>query len=168
MNVNEYKTAVGAQHERERMQTRNLIRAIRLIRVHNCSSQHCLCTVVQNRLPPPPGWLLYMCHRCSGHVADTPVGEIPGYARLPPPAGVAKYLASGHCLRLWRRGGRYAAPIGGSHTTSQAKPHCLGASQFRFIRVIRVLDCFTLQCRCGAGIKKPTTGGDWLCTRSGT
>ena len=36
-----------------------------------------------------------MCARCSGHVADTPVGEIPGYARLPPPTGVAEMLALG-------------------------------------------------------------------------
>ena len=35
----------------------------------------------------------------SGHVADTPVGSIPGFARLPPPAGVANYLASGHHRR---------------------------------------------------------------------
>ena len=52
-----------------------------------------------------PGWQLYMCSRCSGHVADTPVGEIPGYARLPPPTGVAEMLALGHRLRLGRRCG---------------------------------------------------------------
>ena len=33
----------------------------------------------------------YICvSRCSGHVADTPVGEIPGYAQLPPPPGWRK------------------------------------------------------------------------------
>ena len=34
-----------------------------------------------------------------------PVGEIPGYARLPPPTGVAEMLALGHRLRLGRRCG---------------------------------------------------------------
>ena len=47
-----------------------------------------------------PGWQLYMCSRCSGHVADTPVGEIPGYAQLPPPAGVAEMSAFCHHHRL--------------------------------------------------------------------
>ena len=61
--------------------------------------------LVADSLPPPPGWRLYMCARCSGHVADTPVGEIPGYARLPPPTGVAEMLALGHRLRLGRRCG---------------------------------------------------------------
>ncbi|MDY2932227.1 MAG: hypothetical protein SOT90_08955 [Muribaculaceae bacterium] len=50
-----------------------------------------------------------MCARCSGHVADTPVGEIPGYARLPPPTGVAEMLALGHRLRLGRRCGALLA-----------------------------------------------------------
>ncbi|MDD7405086.1 MAG: hypothetical protein PUG32_04295 [Bacteroidales bacterium] len=36
MNVDEYKTAVGARLERERMQIRNLIRFIRSIRVLDC------------------------------------------------------------------------------------------------------------------------------------
>ena len=44
-----------------------------------------------------------MAYRCSRHVADTPVGEIPGYAQLPPPAGVAEMSASGHRLRQRRR-----------------------------------------------------------------
>ena len=48
-----------------------------------------------------------MCSRCSGHVADAQVGEIPGFARQPPPTGVADYLASGHRLRLGG-GGRCA------------------------------------------------------------
>ena len=29
---------------------------------------------------------------CSGYVADTPVGSIPGYARLPPPPGWRKCM----------------------------------------------------------------------------
>ena len=56
--------------------------------------------VERDSLPPPPGWQLYMCSRCSGHVADTPVGEIPGYAQLPPPAGVAEMSAFCHHHRL--------------------------------------------------------------------
>ena len=60
--------------------------------------------VERDSLPPPPGWQLYMCSRCSGHVADTPVGEIPGYAQLPPPAGVAEMSAFCHRLRRRRWG----------------------------------------------------------------
>ena len=50
-----------------------------------------------------PGWQLYMCSRCSGHVADTPVGEIPGYAQPATASGVAEMLASCHRLRRQRR-----------------------------------------------------------------
>ena len=53
--------------------------------------------------------ILGACSR-SGHVADAQVGEIPGYARQPPPTGVAEMSASGHRLRRRRRGGRCAAP----------------------------------------------------------
>ena len=47
-------------------------------------------------LPPPPGWHIWGAVLCSPHVADTPVGEIRGYAQLPPPAGVADYFAFCH------------------------------------------------------------------------
>ena len=39
-------------------------------------------------LPPPPGWHHGGAHRWSPHVADTQVGEIRGYARLPSPPGI--------------------------------------------------------------------------------
>ena len=39
-------------------------------------------------LPPPPGWHFGGAHRWSPHVADTQVGEIRGYARLPSPPGI--------------------------------------------------------------------------------
>ena len=46
--------------------------------------------------------ILGACSR-SGHVADAQVGEIPGFARQPPPTGVAEMSASGHRLRHRRR-----------------------------------------------------------------
>ena len=46
--------------------------------------------------------ILGACSR-SGHVADAQVGEIPGFARQPPPTGVAEMSASGHRLRRRRR-----------------------------------------------------------------
>ena len=58
----------------------------------------------------PPGCDLGDAHRRSPHVATTPRGEIRGYARLPPPAGVAEMSAFGHRLCRWRRGGLCAAP----------------------------------------------------------
>ena len=39
-------------------------------------------------LPPPPGWHHGGAHRWPSHVADTQVGEIRGYARLPSPPGI--------------------------------------------------------------------------------
>ena len=48
---------------------------------------------VADSLPPPPGWRLYMCSRCSGHVADAQVGEIPGYGQPATASGVAMYIA---------------------------------------------------------------------------
>ena len=42
--------------------------------------------------------------RCTPHVADAQVGEIRGYARLPPPAGVAEMSAFCHHLRRRRCG----------------------------------------------------------------
>ena len=53
--------------------------------------------------------ILGACSR-SGHVADAQVGEIPGFARQPPPTGVAEMSASGHRLRRRRRGRRCASP----------------------------------------------------------
>ena len=50
--------------------------------------------------------ILGACSR-SGHVADAQVGEIPGFARQPPPTGVAEMYAFGHRLR--RGGGADAA-----------------------------------------------------------
>ena len=41
-------------------------------------------------LPPPPGWHLCGCCWRSPHVADTPVGEIRGYAQRQPLAGWRK------------------------------------------------------------------------------
>ena len=38
------------------------------------------------------------CRLWSPHVADTPVGEIRGYAQRQPPTGVGNYLAFGHHL----------------------------------------------------------------------
>ena len=49
------------------------------------------------------GVAIFVCISPSGHVADAQVGEIRGYARLPPPAGVAEMSAS--TIRLRRRGG---------------------------------------------------------------
>ena len=46
---------------------------------------------------------MYIAGSGSPHVADAQVGEIRGYARLPPPAGVAEMSAS--TIRLRRRGG---------------------------------------------------------------
>ena len=66
-----------------------------------------VCCVVGDSLPPPPGWRCICAGSCSPHVADAQVGEILGYARLPPPAGVAEMSAFGHRLRLGR--GRCAA-----------------------------------------------------------
>ena len=49
------------------------------------------------------GVAMYIAGSGSPHVADAQVGEIRGYARLPPPAGVAEMSAS--TIRLRRRGG---------------------------------------------------------------
>ena len=46
-------------------------------------------------LPPPPGWHIWDAVWWSPHVADTPVGEIRGYAQRQPPTGVGNYLALG-------------------------------------------------------------------------
>ena len=46
-------------------------------------------------LPPPPGWHIWDAVWWSPHVADTPVGEIRGYAQRQPPTGVGNYLAFG-------------------------------------------------------------------------
>ena len=46
-------------------------------------------------LPPPPGWHIWDAVGWSPHVADTPVGEIRGYAQRQPPTGVGNYLAFG-------------------------------------------------------------------------
>ena len=43
--------------------------------------------MVQRQPATASGVALYICHRCSPHVADTPVGEIRGYAQLQPLAG---------------------------------------------------------------------------------
>ena len=52
-------------------------------------------------LPPPPGWHHGGAHRWSPHVADTPVGEIRGYARLQPLRGWGN-------VRLWSSASRGA------------------------------------------------------------
>ena len=56
-------------------------------------------------LPPPPGWHIWDAVWWSPHVADTPVGEIRGYAQRQPPTGVGNYLAFGHHLPTaeWQR-----------------------------------------------------------------
>ena len=46
-------------------------------------------------LPPPPGWHIWDAVWWSPHVADTPVGEIRGYAQRQPPTGVGNYIALG-------------------------------------------------------------------------
>ena len=47
--------------------------------------------------------------RCTPHVADAQVGDMRGYARLPPPAGVAEMSAVGHRLRFGAGAGAGAA-----------------------------------------------------------
>ena len=77
--------------------------------------------LVADSLPPPPGWRFILLARQSGHITDTPVGSIPGYAQLPPPPG-------------WR----ITSPLVIGSVKARA-----AACHFRFIRSIRVLDCYT-------------------------
>ena len=72
-------------------------------------------------LPPPPGW--HLCGWCwwSPHVADTPVGEIRGYAQRQPLAGWRKcpppvIVSSGggwrtRLLKLWHKKRDAEAPL---------------------------------------------------------
>ena len=74
-----------------------------------------------NGLPPPPGW--HLCGWCwrSPHVADTPVGEIRGYAQRQPLAGWRKcpppvIVSTGggwrtRLLKLWHKKRDAEAPL---------------------------------------------------------
>ena len=66
----------------------------------------------------------------SGHVADTPVGSIPGYAQLPPPPGWRKCppLVIIVALGQRRSGGRNAAPIDSHYATSRAEVRSAGGA----------------------------------------
>ena len=61
-------------------------------------------------LPPPPGWHLCGCCWRSPHVADTPVGEIRGYAQRQPLAGWRKCSPPVIVSAAGGVGGRFAAP----------------------------------------------------------
>ena len=128
-------------------------RFIRAISVLHCYTQSCLCTVAANSPPPPPGWQLYMCHRCPGmsptpRSAQYPVSHgchhMPGW-RITSPLVII--VALGHRLRRRRSGDRSAAPIDIYHATRRAEVRSAGgASHFRFIRLIRGVDCYTQCC----------------------
>ena len=87
----------------------------RALCVEWCPSKRILpigCYTTADATAPHPSGVLFLgdAHLWSPHVATTPRGEIRGYARLPPPAGVAEMSAFGHRLCRWRRGGLCAAP----------------------------------------------------------
>ena len=91
-------------------------------------------------LPPPPGWHIWDAVLWSPHVADTPVGEIRGYAQRQPPTGVGNYLAFGHHLptaesRRWHpiRDGVSAVEHGG----------CCNAANLPIARHLRSCAGFT-------------------------
>ena len=72
--------------------------------------------MVQRQPATASGVALYICHRCSPHVADTQVGEIRGYAQLQPLPGWREcppsviVSAFGAVAASSRRCAAYAAP----------------------------------------------------------
>ena len=72
-------------------------------------------------LPPPPGWHIWDAVWWSSHVADTPVGEIRGYAQRQPLAGWRKcpppvIVSTGggwrtRLLKLWHKKRDAEAPL---------------------------------------------------------
>ena len=81
-------------------------------------------------LPPPPGWHIWDAVWWSPHVADTPVGEIRGYAQRQPPTGVGNYLAFGHHLPTaeWQR---WHPKPGAAYLPDLQKVPCSGRGRAR-------------------------------------
>ena len=100
----------GQRRYAEKMPPRRRWQAV--IAPHNDLTRNAIYATLRRMRQPrtPPGCDLGAAHRRSPHVATTPRGEIRGYARLPPPAGVAEMSAFGHRLCRWQRGGLCAAP----------------------------------------------------------
>ena len=126
-------------------------------------------------LPPPPGWHHGGALRWSPHVADTPVGEIRGYARLQPLAGLGKCpplvigfawgevcdaLHRGRTLRCARIGGGamgVIGPIGPMGPIGGAAKQRVGARWWRCkaargsMVVSLRSSAWSMVCRCGGG-----------------